>query len=110
MCVTFAGIIVCLPTLPTLAMPNQNSEQIARDQIDAQLMAAGWAVQDKQSMDPNVGEGQAVREYTTDVGPADYMLFVDKKPIGVVEATRWTSSGRAKKATKKRPMKKEASA
>ena len=30
--------------------------------------------------------GVAVREYQTDVGPADYVLFVDKKPVGVVEA------------------------
>lgn len=32
--------------------------------------------------------GVAVREYQTDVGPADYVLFVDKKPVGVIEAKR----------------------
>lgn len=69
-------------------MTNQNPEQIARDKIDAQLRAAGWAVQDKKAIDFNVGGGQAVREYTTDVGPADYVLFVDKKPVGVVEAKK----------------------
>ena len=30
--------------------------------------------------------GIAVREYDTDVGPADYVLFVDKKAAGVIEA------------------------
>jgi type I site-specific restriction endonuclease len=29
-----------------------------------------------------------VREWHTDVGPADYVLFVDKKAVGVIEAKR----------------------
>jgi len=29
-----------------------------------------------------------VREYQTDVAPADYVLFVDRKPIGIIEAKR----------------------
>ena len=70
--------------------PNQNPEQVARDRIDAQLRAAGWAVQDKDSIDLNEGEGQAVREYTTDIGPADYVLFVDRKPVGITEAKKET--------------------
>ena len=65
---------------------NQNPEQQARDRIDAQLRAAGWAVQKK--IDFSAGAGQAVREWQTDVGPADYVLFVDKKAIGVIEAKR----------------------
>lgn len=67
-------------------MPNQNPEQIARDNIDQMLVAAGWTVQNKTAIDFNAGEGQAVREFQTDVGPADYVLFVDGKPVGVVEA------------------------
>jgi type I restriction enzyme R subunit len=39
-------------------------------------------------MDLNDGLGQAVREYQTDVGPADYVLFVDKRAVGVIEAKR----------------------
>lgn len=69
-------------------MTNQNPEQIARDNIDAQLRASGWAVQNKTEINFKDGEGQAVREYTTDVGPADYVLFVDKIPVGVVEAKK----------------------
>ncbi len=38
---------------------NQNPEQQARDRIDAQLRAAGWAVQKK--IDFSAGIGQAVR-------------------------------------------------
>jgi type I restriction enzyme R subunit len=36
----------------------------------------------------NAGPGVAVREYPTDVEPADYVLFVDGKPVGVIEAKR----------------------
>lgn len=71
-------------------MTNQNPEQKARDQIDAQLRSAGWAVQDKDAINLHAGEGQAVREYATDTGPADYVLFVDKKPVGVIEAKKET--------------------
>ena len=69
-------------------MVNQNPEQIARDKIDDMLKAAGWAVQSNKKINFNEGEGQAVREYQTDVGPADYVLFVDKKAVGVIEAKR----------------------
>jgi type I restriction enzyme, R subunit len=67
---------------------NQNPEQIARDEIDANLELAGWIVQDKDKIDFNAGQGIAVREYQTDVGPCDYFLWVDKKPVGVIEAKR----------------------
>ena len=67
---------------------NQNPEQKARDNIDALLRQAGWVVQSAKKIDLNVGLGQAVREYQTDAGPADYVLFVDKKAIGVIEAKR----------------------
>ena len=65
---------------------NQTPEQAARDKIDEQLSHAGWIVQDNKKIDFSAGLGIAVREYQTSVGPADYILFVDKKPIGVVEA------------------------
>jgi type I restriction enzyme R subunit len=67
---------------------NQNPEQRARDQIDRQLLVAGWLVQDKANFNPNAGLGVAVREYPTDVGPADYVLFVGRQAVGVIEAKR----------------------
>lgn len=66
--------------------PNQNPEQIARDQIDKHLDEAGWKVQDKTAIDFSAGLGIAVREYQTDIGPADYVLFVAQKAVGVIEA------------------------
>jgi type I restriction enzyme R subunit len=69
-------------------MSNQNPEQIARDQIDKQLLDCGWIIQDKSSINLSAGHGIAVREYQTDAGPADYILFVDKKPVAIIEAKR----------------------
>lgn len=65
---------------------NQNPEQIARDVIDARLNEAGWLVQDKKSFNPNAGPGVAVREWTTDAGPADYVLFLGTTAVGIIEA------------------------
>ncbi len=64
----------------------QKPEQVARDAIDTKLLRAGWLVQNKNGIDLRVGIGIAVREYETDIGPADYVLFVDREPVGIVEA------------------------
>ena len=61
-------------------------EAQARQQIDAKLATAGWAVQDLKQLNLGAGHGVAVREYPTDTGPADYLLFVDRTPVGVIEA------------------------
>ena len=34
------------------------------------------------------GKGIAIKEYKTEIGPADYILFVEKKPAGVIEAKK----------------------
>jgi type I restriction enzyme R subunit len=65
---------------------NQTPEQKARDAIDAKLKAAGWCVQDHKKVDFNAGRGIALREYPSDTGPVDYVIFVDRKPVGVIEA------------------------
>lgn len=67
---------------------NQNPEQIARDTIDQMLVEAGWVVQSKNQVDLSAAQGVAIREYQTDVGPADYVLFVQRKPVGIIEAKR----------------------
>ncbi len=67
-----------------MARANQTPEQAARENIDNLLTQAGWVVQSK--IDFSAGLGVAVREYQTDTGPADYVLFIDRKPVGVVEA------------------------
>lgn len=63
-------------------------EQKARQNIDTQLIQAGWIVQDLKDFNPSAGSGIAVREYPTKSGSADYILFVDRKPVGVIEAKK----------------------
>jgi type I restriction enzyme R subunit len=67
---------------------NQTSEQMARDNIDRQLSASGWIVQSRKRMNLNAGFGVAVREYRTDAVSADYVLFVDVNPVGIIAAKR----------------------
>lgn len=68
---------------------NQDPEQIARDNIDKQLIACGWVIQDKDKINLNAALGVVVRYYLTQDGKeTDYVLFVDKKPVGVIEAKR----------------------
>ena len=63
-------------------------EQQARQTIDAQLAAAGWVVQDLVGLNLSAARGVAVREMQSQGGPADYVLFVDGKAIGVLEAKK----------------------
>lgn len=63
-------------------------EAKARLVIDQKLVSAGWVVQDMKQVNLGASEGVAVREYPTDTGPADYLLFVDRRPVGVIEAKR----------------------
>ena len=39
-------------------------------------------------VNPTASLGVAVREYPTSTGPVDYALFVDGKPVGVIEAKK----------------------
>jgi len=63
-------------------------EAKARAVIDEKLEAAGWVVVDVKALNLSLARGVAVREYPTDSGPADYILFVDREPVGVIEAKR----------------------
>jgi type I restriction enzyme R subunit len=68
-------------------MVNQDPEQIARDNIDKQLKACGWVIQDKAKINLNAALGVVVRKYYTQDGKQlDYALFVEGKPVGVIEA------------------------
>jgi len=67
---------------------NLTPEQKARKNIDKMLELSGWAVQNKDKIDFSASFGIAVREYPNEVGPADYVLFVDRKPVGIIEAKR----------------------
>ena len=64
------------------------AETRARVLIDEQLTRAGWIVQDKKDLNLFAGQGVAVREVVMKPGHGrvDYLLYVDKAVVGVIEA------------------------
>lgn len=77
-------------------------EQLARKTIDELLSAAGWSLQDRDEFDRNASLGVAVREFQLPSGSCDYLLFIDGKAAGVIEAkkTGVTLSGVADQSDK----------
>jgi type I restriction enzyme R subunit len=69
-------------------MADLTPEQRARQQIDAQLVACGWVVQDYKQFNPSAGRGIALREAPLKSGTCDYLLLVDRKAVGVTEAKK----------------------
>lgn len=63
-------------------------EEKARIVIDRKLQEAGWLLQDMKTINLSAGIGVAVREFPTNTGKVDYALFVEGKPVGVVEAKK----------------------
>ncbi len=63
-------------------------EQLARREIDEQLEACGWVVQDYKSAAVAAALGVAIREVQTTAGRADYVLYVDRQAVGVIEAKK----------------------
>ncbi|MFH8769154.1 DEAD/DEAH box helicase family protein [Streptomyces sp. NPDC017958] len=70
--------------------PAPLNEVQARVKIDAMLAKAGWLIQDKADANPldERSRGVAIREFTVATGRADYVLYVDGKIVGVIEAKR----------------------
>ena len=63
-------------------------EQIAREKIDKLLESAGWVLQNRNEFNKNEAIGVAVREFPMSSGTCDYLLFVDGKAAGVIEAKK----------------------
>jgi type I restriction enzyme R subunit len=65
-------------------------EQRARLRIDELLAAAGWSVQDYKQTDLHAARGVAIREFELNAGfgTADYLLYVDGRAAGVIEAKK----------------------
>ena len=63
-------------------------EEQARVVIDEKLEQSGWTIQDMRQLNLTASPGIAVREFPTSTGPVDYALFIEGKPVGVVEAKK----------------------
>ena len=91
----------------------EKDEDQTRKEIDQKLISAGWVIQDKKRINLFESLGVAVRDkfagqqiwtakgcpegkstgmcfyqMDTSTGPADYMLFIDAKACGIIEAKR----------------------
>nr|MBA2744086.1 hypothetical protein [Chthoniobacterales bacterium] len=63
-------------------------EEVARKNIDALLHQCGWLVQDYKRLDLSAGRGIAIREVRLNKGRCDYLLLIDRKPVGIIEAKK----------------------
>src|SRR5438477_4348288 len=62
-------------------------EELAREKIDKLLTECGWILQNRSTINLSEGQGIAIREaLLKDRDEVDYLLFVDGKAIGTVEA------------------------
>jgi hypothetical protein len=52
------------------------------------LELVGWSVQDAKDLDFTASRGVALREFPLEAGFADYMFFVDRQAVGIVEAKK----------------------
>jgi type I restriction enzyme R subunit len=67
-----------------------SAEQAARQTIDKLLAQASWVVQDFKQADIRAARGVAIREFVLNEGHgfAEYLLYVDGKAAGVIEAKK----------------------
>lgn len=63
-------------------------EAAAREKIDDFLFAAGWAIHDYKAFNSGAARGIALWEFPLDSGRCDYLLLVDRIPLGVIEAKK----------------------
>jgi type I restriction enzyme R subunit len=61
-------------------------EELAYRKIDALLEKRGWSIQDYNKIDLSTGRGIALRGVRLIQRRCDYLLFVDRNPVGVIKA------------------------
>src|SRR6266478_1887789 len=65
----------------------QSPEELAREKIDKLLTDCGWTIQNRSTINFSAARGVAIREaLLKGRDEVDYLLFVDGKAIGTVEA------------------------
>ena len=61
-------------------------EEKARQRIGQLLNEPRWVVRDVQDLNLGAALGVAIRAFPLESGSADYLLFVEREAVGVVEA------------------------
>ncbi len=73
---------------------NQFPEQAARDNIDRQFHAAGWAVQDKDKIDWNESIGITIRGNQTEAGTQETNMKERVIPVQLANSLRFKNKER----------------
>jgi type I restriction enzyme, R subunit len=63
-------------------------EEKARETIDKLLGECGWSIQDFKELNLGAARGVAIRNVPLKSGRCDYLLVVDRKVVGVIEAKK----------------------
>src|SRR5438105_15354430 len=87
------SLVECRARLAPTRMSDHSyltAEAAARLDIDKMLAASGWVVQNENAANLQAGIGVAIREFhmAPTYGRADYMLLVDSKAVGTLEAKK----------------------
>ena len=84
--VTFrdARFQLCVSSASYVGFAAVTPEERARQQIDRQLEQCGWTIQNFKSLNLSAARGVAVREVPLKSGRCDYLLLVDRLPVGVI--------------------------
>ncbi|MEO0123726.1 MAG: type I restriction-modification enzyme R subunit C-terminal domain-containing protein [candidate division WOR-3 bacterium] len=61
-------------------------EELAKQKIEKLLKDAGWIIQEMNNLNRDAGLGVAVKEFPLKTGFADYLLFINGKAAGIIEA------------------------
>jgi type I restriction enzyme R subunit len=72
-------------------MPEELEWKTRKDRVDRKLTSLhpAWSiVKYRPDLDPSSLHCHAVKEYPTQSGPADYALFVNGRPLGIIEAKK----------------------
>ena len=65
----------------------RSPEELAREKIDKLLAECGWTIQNRSTINLFAARGVALREaLLKERDEVDYLLFVDRKAIGTIEA------------------------
>lgn len=84
----FIGLQVLGVSLSYSNVVTLQPEQEARLRIDEMLESAGWVVQKYKSYDKTAEPGVALCEVPLKEGRCDYLLLVQGKAVGVIEAKK----------------------
>ncbi len=69
-------------------LANADSRRTSARGDRALILKCGWVIQDYKKLDLSAARGIAIREVRLRDGRCDYLLLIDRKPVGIIEAKK----------------------